>query len=240
MALAMARSLATRAGGLPPKRPRARAACRPASVRSANDTALKLGQGGKDMEHQLAARRGGVDRLGERAQADTALAELLDLGRAGRVHPALDRRRERLGGAARQLPGARSRRRRGGPPLARRRRVRLRVARRRPQVGNSRGAHGPHHHEGAVEHERGNGDERELAARVDRAGNAGGRIGQHQRAEGLTQPAWATTSAWCTAASTQAIRPSLSARGWRPWVTAAAAPSSSQPTSGAITVQSGR
>jgi hypothetical protein len=40
----------------------------------ADDAAFELGERREDMEHQLAARRGGVDRLGERAQADAALA----------------------------------------------------------------------------------------------------------------------------------------------------------------------
>ena len=41
------------------------------------------------MEHQLAAGGGGVDRLGQRAQADAALTELLDqlLERAGLEWP---------------------------------------------------------------------------------------------------------------------------------------------------------
>ena len=44
----------------------------------ADDAALELGERGEDVKHQRAAGGGGVDRLGERAQADAALAELLD------------------------------------------------------------------------------------------------------------------------------------------------------------------
>ena len=64
---------------------RARRIDRPAF---ADDAAFEFGQG-DDVEHQRATGRGGVDRLGQRAQADAALADRPDrldqlLGRASR------------------------------------------------------------------------------------------------------------------------------------------------------------
>ena len=44
----------------------------------ADHAALELGQGREQVEHQPAARGGGVDRLGQRAQADALLAHGLD------------------------------------------------------------------------------------------------------------------------------------------------------------------
>ena len=44
----------------------------------ADHPALELGQGGEQVEHQLAAGGGGVDGLGQRAQADAARADFLD------------------------------------------------------------------------------------------------------------------------------------------------------------------
>jgi hypothetical protein len=44
----------------------------------ADHAALELGQGGEEVEHQLAAGGGGVDRLGQRAQTDAARTEVLD------------------------------------------------------------------------------------------------------------------------------------------------------------------
>jgi hypothetical protein len=56
--------------GWPPWRPRARAAASPAVVQLADEVALELGQGGKDMEDELAARGGGIDRILQAAEAD--------------------------------------------------------------------------------------------------------------------------------------------------------------------------
>jgi len=44
----------------------------------ADHAALELGERPKDMEDQLAARAPSVDRLGERAQTDAAVAEVFD------------------------------------------------------------------------------------------------------------------------------------------------------------------
>ena len=81
--------------GLEGRGPATSTATRPCCLQAgqgalADDAALELGQGREDVEDQLAAGRGGVDRLGERAQADAALAELLDgldqlLERAGQA-----------------------------------------------------------------------------------------------------------------------------------------------------------
>ena len=47
-------------------------------MRSPDDAALELGQGRKAVEDQLAASRGGIDGLGERAQADVTFGNTLD------------------------------------------------------------------------------------------------------------------------------------------------------------------
>ena len=44
----------------------------------ANDRALELGHGAEDVEGQPAAGGGGVDRLGQRTEADAAALEVLD------------------------------------------------------------------------------------------------------------------------------------------------------------------
>jgi hypothetical protein len=44
----------------------------------ADEVAFELGQGGEDMEHKLAARRGGVDRLLQAADPDAPLSEASD------------------------------------------------------------------------------------------------------------------------------------------------------------------
>src|SRR5512135_2674437 len=66
--------------GRPPCRPRARAEARPARVRSAISSRSELRERREDPEHQLARRRGGVDRgslAGEHLQADPTGGQLV-------------------------------------------------------------------------------------------------------------------------------------------------------------------
>src|SRR5215204_752150 len=67
---AWASFLASSDRGRPPLRPRARAACRPAWVRSRDQVPLELGQGAEDVKDELPAAGGRVDRLLEAAEAD--------------------------------------------------------------------------------------------------------------------------------------------------------------------------
>jgi hypothetical protein len=64
--------------GRPPRRPRARAAANPAVVAFADEVAFELGQGGEDMEDELAARRGRVDCLLQAPQPDPAVGQAGD------------------------------------------------------------------------------------------------------------------------------------------------------------------
>src|SRR5215470_10385999 len=64
--------------GRPANRPRARAACRPASVRFIANLPLELGQGPEDVEDQLAAGGRGVDVLLQAFEADPVLARVRD------------------------------------------------------------------------------------------------------------------------------------------------------------------
>jgi hypothetical protein len=54
--------------GRPPWRPRARAAANPSGGAFADQVAFELSQGGEDVEDELAAGGGGVDRLLEAAE----------------------------------------------------------------------------------------------------------------------------------------------------------------------------
>jgi hypothetical protein len=63
--------------GRPPLRPRARAAFKPASVRSADQIALELSKRAKDMEYELPGRGSRVDLLGQRGETDAARLELV-------------------------------------------------------------------------------------------------------------------------------------------------------------------
>jgi hypothetical protein len=64
--------------GRPPRRPRARAAARPAPGAFADEVAFELGEGGEDVEDEFAAGGGGVDRLLEAAEPDAAVGEAGD------------------------------------------------------------------------------------------------------------------------------------------------------------------
>jgi hypothetical protein len=64
--------------GRPPWRPRARAAARPAVVRSRMRSRSNSARLGEDVEDELAAGGGGVDRLLEAAEPDAALSQAGD------------------------------------------------------------------------------------------------------------------------------------------------------------------
>ena len=69
--------------GLQGRGPTAGAATGPGRLQAgqgalADHPTLELGERGEEVEHQLAAGGGGVDRLGERAQAEAAHPEILD------------------------------------------------------------------------------------------------------------------------------------------------------------------
>jgi hypothetical protein len=64
--------------GRPPWRPRARAGGQPGGGAFADEVAFELGQGGEDVEDELAAGGGGVDRFLEAAEPDAAVGQAGD------------------------------------------------------------------------------------------------------------------------------------------------------------------